>query len=787
MTTLRRALRRDVGARRGQFVAIGLTIFLGVALFGAMFDAFANLTVSYRSLYDDLAFADVGAIGGDGERIVREVAAVPGVAAAESRSVAEVPIRAGDHDQLGRLVGMPDGREPDVNRVLVLRGRDLAPGRSDEVLVEQHLAPAVGLEPGTTLEVLAADGWREVTVVGVVASAEYLWPARSRQEILVPFDQWGVLFAPEALVDALPPDAVHGEVVVRLDPGAPAATAEEVRDVALGAGAAATWTADEQPSNAALHEDLDGFGEMSVAFPVMFLLAGALALAMLLGRLVESQRAQIGVLAANGLGRRAILRHYLEFGLLVGLAGSIPGAFVGALAGTLISSLYTATISVPVTVIEIRPATIAIGVAIGVLSAALAAALPALRAARMSPAEAMRGAAPIGRGRISVFERAIPPLRRLPTRWRVTVRAPGRSRRRTVSTVIGVALAATLILVTAGMIDTVQVLLDRQFLEAQRQDAAVHLARPVAASGVEDLFAIPGVEAAEPVLDVPAVIVGGSGRYATRLVGFSPSTAMHGFRAPGGAMQQLPVDGLLLGAALRDRLRLEAGDPIEVVSGTGQSARTVVAGFVDEPLGTYGYGTLATVARLAGTPTDDPAVGLAYVRYEATVDRAETADRLADVPGVAAVLDSRALYDLAQSFMGLFYAFVGVALVLGAVMAFVVIFTTMTANVAERTVELATLRTMGVAGSTVSWMVTAENLVLTLLGLIPGLLVGYVGAAIFMASFSSDLFRFDLEVRPQTFVMTAAAIVLVALASQWPALRTVSRLDLGRIVRARSV
>lgn len=787
MTTLRRALRRDVGARRGQFVAIGLTIFLGVALFGAMFDAFANLTVSYRSLYDDLAFADVGAIGGDGERIAREVAGIPGVAAAEARSVAEIPIRAGDHDQLGRLVGLPDGREPGVNRVLVLRGRDLAPGRDDEVLVEQHLAPAVGLEPGATLQVLAAGGWREVTVVGVVASAEYLWPARSRQEILVPFDQWGVVFAPEALVRALPPDAVHGEVVVRLDPGAAEATAERVRDVALGAGAAATWTADEQPSNAALHEDLDGFGEMSVAFPVMFLLAGALALAMLLGRLVESQRAQIGVLAANGLGRRAILRHYLEFGLLVGLAGSIPGAFVGALAGTLISSLYTAAISVPVTVIEVRPATIAIGVVIGVLAAAIAAALPALRASRMSPGEAMRGAAPIGRGRISVFERAIPPLRRLPTRWRVTVRAPGRSRRRTVSTVIGVALAATLILVTAGMIDTVQVLLDRQFLEAQRQDAAVHLARPVAASGVEELLAIPGVDAAEPVLDVPAVIVGGSGRYATTLVGFSPGTAMHGFRAPGGAMQELPADGLLLGAALRDRLGLEIGDPIEVVIGTGPSARTVVAGFVDEPLGTYGYGTLATVALLVGTPTDDPAVGLAYIRYGAAADRTATADRLAAVPGVAAVLDSRALYALAQSFMGLFYAFVGVALVLGAVMAFVVIFTTMTANVAERTVELATLRTMGVAGSTVSWMVTAENLVLTLLGLVPGLLVGYVGAAIFMASFSSDLFRFDLEVRPRTFLMTAAAIVLVALASQWPALRTVSRLDLGRIVRARSV
>jgi putative ABC transport system permease protein len=783
VTILRRSLWRDVRARGGQFVAIVATIVLGVALFAASYDAFLNLTVSYQSLYDDLAFADLWAVGGDSGRVADDGAAVPGVAAADTRPVGEVPVRIGDHDQLARLVGLPDGREPDVNRVMILRGRDLAPGRVDEVLAEQHL----GLQPGQVVQVLGADGWRTVTVVGVAASAEYLWPARSRQEVLVPQDQWGVLFAPASLVRALPPTTFHEEALFRLAPGAGDGTLERLREAALAAGAIATSTQAEQPSNAALHEDLEGFGEMSVAFPVMFLLAGALALAILLGRLVETQRAQIGVLAANGLGRREILLHYLGFGLVVGLAGAIPGAILGGLFAAVISRLYTAAIAVPVTVIEVRPTTIAVGLLIGVLAGALAAAAPALRASRTSPAEAMRGSGPTGRGGISVLERIVPPLRALPTRWHLVLRGPGRNRRRTLSTIIGVALAATLILVSAGMIDTVQVLLDRQFLEVQRQDASVQLTEPVAAASVGSLIAVPGVAAAEPVVTVTGAIVNGDERYATTIVGLEQATTMHGFRAPGGGTVDLPAEGLLLGSALRGRLGVDTGDTVtvEAIDG-GPSATLPVAGFVDEPFGTYAYGSLATVAALAGQPPGDPAVSVVYVRYAAGADAAATAERLGNLPGVAAVIDSRALYAMAQSFMGLFYAFVGLALLFGAVMAFAVIFTTMSANVAERTTELAALRTLGMARSTVSWLVTSENVALTLLGLVPGLLVGYVGAALFMASFSSDLFQFSLEVHPRTFVVTALAILLVALASQWPALRRVGRIDLGRTVRERA-
>jgi putative ABC transport system permease protein len=56
-----------------------------------------------------------------------------------------------------------------------------------------------------------------------------------------------------------------------------------------------------------------------------------------------------------------------------------------------------------------------------------------------------------------------------------------------------------------------------------------------------------------------------------------------------------------------------------------------------------------------------------------------------------------------------------------------------------------------------------------------------------MASFQSDMFRFELYVKPLTLVWSALAILIVALISQWPGLRAVGRMDIARVVKERSL
>jgi putative ABC transport system permease protein len=262
---------------------------------------------------------------------------------------------------------------------------------------------------------------------------------------------------------------------------------------------------------------------------------------------------------------------------------------------------------------------------------------------------------------------------------------------------------------------------------------------------------------------------------------------MHRFLTDGGAVP-LPVQGILVGQALRSTLGLQAGDTIRLTFGSlGREASTTVAGFVNEPLGTYAYASLDEMGRLLDPATVATATTAANVRLDPGVDRTAVIARLKALPGVGAVVDPKALQRAADDLMGLFYVFVGAMLALGAVMAFALLYNLMSANISERITELASLRASGLSGRQLGRIITAENVLLTLVGIGPGLVVGYLGAAAFMASFSSDLFSFDLEVRPTTFVFTAAGILAAALVSQLPILRAVGRIDIARVVRERAL
>ena len=784
MSVLRRKLRRDIGRRRAQFVAIVVTVLLGVALFGASSDAYRNLLASYAELFDRTHFAALTVEGGDPDAVAGAVSGVDGVAEVATRTVADVPLRAGNTRLLGRAVGLPADRRALVNDVLLLDGEYLDPADPRGVLVERHMADHFGLRPGDSLAISEAEGWTVLAVRGVVASAEYIWPARSRQEVLTLPDEFGVIFAPQALVDSLPSQALTSQVLITYDGPADdrdltAALVAHARD----AGATDAFTQEDQPSNATLREDIDGFGELSLLFPLMFLTAAGLATFVLLSRLVLAQRPQVGLLLAVGFGRRRVFGHFLSYGLAIGLAGSVLGALLGLALAGIITRVYTGVIAIPVTVIELRPLTVVEGVGFGLVAGAIASIVPALRASRLSPAAAMSGQVSAGRGHLSLAERLVPPLRRMPARWKMVVRGIGRSPVRSVSTVVGVMIAVTLVLVSWSMIDTVQVLLDRQFEQAEQQDAVVHLPAGASSDQLAALAAVDGVTDVEPLLQLPVTIDHQGQRYSTSLVAFPARTAMHRFLTDGGE-RALPGNGILVGKALRDRIGVAVGDQVTLLV-DGAEATTSVVGFVDEPLGTYAYASLDVATSLLGT--DAAAPQAANLRFAPGADRTAVLGRIEALDGVATAIDARALARAADSLMGLFYAFVGAMLVLGAVMAFALLFNLMSANISERITELASLRASGMTGGELARVITGESVLLTLAGIIPGLVVGYVGAAEFMASFSSDLFSFELAVRPTTFLFTAAGVLAAALISQAPILRAVRRINIARVVRERAL
>lgn len=796
MSILRRKLRRDITRQKWQFAAVIVTIIVGVTLYGASFDSFRNLTRSYERTYDQLDFADLTVAGGDLASFTRAAGSTTGVVATTRRVQADLPVVVGENHRLyGRIVGMPTDDQPAVDKVQIETGSYLSSGRPDGVLVEQHMYDHFDLSPGDTIQVFLGSTPTEVEVLGAAVSPEYLWPARSRQELFTTPDDFGVLFVPEDLAEQAPATSRVDQALVRYGDGTDTASL----DAALGraataAGAADVQTQADQPSNAALSEDVQGFGELSFMFPLLFLTAAGMATFILINRIVHAQRGQIGTLMANGLGRRPIRRHVLGYGLAVGLTGSVIGAIAGVILGDLMTGAYTSALSIPDTVAGFYPLTPLLGVVFGVVMGSLSALAPARAAVKVSPAEAMRGSQPTSSSGPSLVERLVPPLRRLPIRWRMSVRGIGRNARRSASTVAGVVLALTLILVSWGMLDTTQILVDEQFDTIQHNDAQAFFATTVDDSVVATVAGTDGVRAAEPVVAVSATIADGDEQYATQLQGFEQDTAMHTFVTSSGRVS-LPDAGVLAGSSVKGLIGADQGDHVTIsFPALGTSIDTTIAGFVDEPLGTYLYmaqpeleDLLAGASPPVGTDQlESPSLTSVMAIYDEGADADQVQSRLFDLPDIAAVVSSKAILEVVDAAMSFFYVFVGIMLVFGGTMAFALLFNMISVNISERSVELATMRANGLTAREVNRLITGENLLLTVIGLPIGLAIGYAVSALFMASYTSDLFDFSLHMRWTTLFLAAVAIMVTTLLSQWPGLRAVARLDIATVVRERA-
>lgn len=797
MRILTRKLRRDLRRQSWQFAAVGVTIVLGITLFAASFDAFRNLSRSYHRTYDRLAFADLTVSGGDEGQFSAAAAETEGVAAVTGRRQADLPVRVTDDERFyGRVVGMPVDDQPAVDQVQITSGKYLSSDDPTGVLVEQHMADHFDLTPGDTVEVLLGDGYETVTVVGTAISAEYLWPARSRQQLFTTPDDFGVLFVPESLVRQAPSEAQVTQTLVLYNDGADSASLDsQLEKAASDAGATDVQTQEEQPSNAALSEDLQGFEQLSFMFPVLFLTAAGLATLILLNRIVRAQRPQIGTLMANGLGAATIRRHFLAYGLIVGTAGALVGGALGLLLGRLITGAYTNALSIPDTVVGFYPLTLAVGLAFGVVMGAVAAFVPARAASRIRPAEAMNPRPTSTQTGESLVERLVPPVRRLPIRWRMSLRGIGRNKRRAASIVVGVVLSLTLILASWGMLDTTQILVNEQFEEIQHDDAQVFFTVPIEESVANSVSSTDGVEEAERVVALDASIKNGDEQYATQLQAFQHDTKMHTFKTSSGTVP-LPTEGILAGSAVRSLIDADVGDDVTIsFSSPETTITTTIADFVDEPLGTLLYmdqGQLVE-ALAAATPSvsssalTSPAVASVMAIYDDGADADTVQSRLLDLDSVAAVVSTRSLLDAVNGALALFYVFVGIMLVFGASMAFALLFNMISVNIAERSVELATMRANGLGVREVNRLMTGETLLLTVIGLPLGLAVGYAVSAAFMASYSSDLFDFSLQMRGTSLLFAALAIVITALVAQWPALRAVRRIDIAGVVRERAV
>jgi putative ABC transport system permease protein len=781
---LDRKLLRDVWSLKGQALAISLVIGAGVAMFISYLSTFASLRQTQTTYYERYRFADVFTAMTRAPLFLKDrVAAIPGVARVDPRVVVDVTLDVPNLSEpaSARLIGIDIPHQPMLNDVFLRRGRFPSPGRADEVLVSEAFALSRALGPGDRVGAIINGRRRELAIVGVALSPEYVYTIRPGE--LVPDDsRFAIIWMQgRSLAAAFNMEGGFNNLTLTLLPGASGPDVIARLDRLLSIyGGLGSIPRSLQTSHFYLDSELSQLQSVGLILPIVFLLVAAFLLNVVLTRIVSVQREQIAALKALGYTNVELTWHYTKLSLLIGAAGAVIGIVFGSWLGSGMTWMYNAFFRFPVLQYHLPAAVVAGGVIVSFAAATLGALNAVRRVAALPPAEAMRPEPP-ARYRRSWLERA-GFARFLSAPVRMILRNVGRHPVRAATSVVGIAAAVSLLILGTFFIDSIAVLMDLQFFVIERQHVTVTLVLPASGRAIHEMSRLPGVLHAEPVRAVPVRL---RSSHRSRIVSLQGLLAQPELRrvvdVHAGAVS-LPPEGLVLSNKLAEVLRAGRGDPItiEVLDGRRPIREVRVAAIVEEYMGTSAYMDIDALRRLLGEGdtisgaflTIDPAyAGSLYRRLKAT-------------PAVAGVsLKETAIESFQKTLADTFYIMIFFNLLFSGVIAGGVVYNAARVSLSERTRELASLRVLGFTRGEISFILLGELAVVVLMAIPIGLVLGYICAGLLVDAFSNELYRFPVVVSIRTYAYATTAVAVAAALSGLAVRRRLDHLDLVAVLK----
>jgi len=780
---LDRKLLRQLRSSWGLILAITSIIAVGVTCFGTMASCYWNLTEAMSRYYAQCRMADFSI---ELKKVplaeLRQVAELPGVSEIRPRIqfLATVDLDGVAKPLNGQVLSLPDRREPVINDIVLKRGSYFTDRRENEVIVNEAFALRHKLHPGQWIHLLLNNRRQELFIVGTAISSEFVY-LLGPGAIVPDAEHFGIFYLKQSYAeDVFDFDGAANQVLGLLAPEVretPKLVLDRAERLLAPYGVFTTTPRCDQPSNKFLTMEIKGLRSFAVIMPTIFLGVAAVVLNVLLSRLAEQQRTVVGTLKALGYTDGQIFGHFLKFGLVVGLLGGLVGCIGGYWTAGGMTALYRQFYEFPELTNRLYPSVILGGFAISLLCAVLGSLRGARAVLRLKPAEAMRPKPP-RIGRKTVLERIGWFWNRLTSDWRMVLRSTMRNRMRTATGIFAGAMGACLLSSTFMMVLGLSYLIDFQFHTIIRSDVDLTLGDERGEEALLEAARLPGVDRAEPQLNVAGTFSNGPHRKKGAITGLARGATLTVPRNLEGRPTGIPPDGLAMTRQLAETLHLRRGDWVtfQPTKGLRQPFRAPVLEISDSYLGMAVYTDIHFLSRLVHEE-------LAINRIQLSTDEdpkhlAALYRDLKQLPVLQGV-DCRTdmIRNLETTLVQNTYASLLPMIVFAGILFFGAILNSSLISLAERQREMATLRVLGYGPWKLGSLLLRESMITTLLGAILGMPLGYGLTVLVAVMYASDLFRFPVVSNSMVWIATALLAVLYGLTAHLFVQRAVHKMD----------
>lgn len=514
-------------------------------------------------------------------------------------------------------------------------------------------------------------------------------------------------------------------------------------------------------------QDTKSIANIGRVFPIVFFIVATLISLTSMTRMVEEQRMQIGTLKALGYNKLQITSKYVIYASLACVVGAIFGMCVGfVILPKIIWMMYGMMYQLPDISISFNLKYGGMGlifISVCIIGATI---YTILKELINTPANLMRPKAPKMGNRVF--------LERIPFIWKhlnfsqkVTVRNLFRYKKRFYMTIIGILGCTALILTGFGVKDSVKKIVPNQYENVFQYDMQISLKDSL--EEIQRQEYISNLNKEEKITKIAKVymtsgtVINGKNSEDVQIIVPSDENELDGIINIKDVKKKekisLKENEICLTDKAAQLLEVKSGDTITLKDADEKEVQIKISNIVENYVSHYVYMSKQTYENIY--KKDYTANVLLTKNNNLTSEEQdELASEIMNQNEVASVSNISSMVEQIDDMMSLLNYVVVVLIVSAGLLAFVVLYNLSNVNISERIRELATIKVLGFYDKEVYKYVTRETVILTVIGIILGLIGGYFLNYYIMGTCEINILRFSKTINPISYVYAVIITVV---------------------------
>lgn len=492
----------------------------------------------------------------------------------------------------------------------------------------------------------------------------------------------------------------------------------------------------------------DNLKKIGNIFPIIFFAISVLVSLISMMRMIEEDRVENGTLKSLGYNSFHITLKYVIYSLLATTIGSSVGAIFGSyMIPSVIWNIYKKIFFIPKFIYLLKSDYNALGLWICILCICGTSVIVCIKNLREVPANLMRPKAPKS-GKKILLERINFIWKKLKFSDKITIRNIFRYKSRVITTVLGIAGCTSLILAGFGLKDSIKDVTDFQFNNIIKYDKLLMTNESINQIDIEkELLNDDKVENFTNVNTQNIKVLFNEEQEVTMITpddfnSISKSISLIDLKT-NNVIDNISDNSCIISEKTAKLLDIDVGDKISLLDNDNNKYDIKVSYIIKNYINQYLYINKNTYNNLF----NNYKINSILISLKDKDKNSKEFDKKYISNGYAlTIVDNDDMKNSMNDMLGSIDSIVAILIIAAASLAFVVLYNLSNINISERKREIATLKVLGFYPSEVDKYINRETVLLTILGIVIGLLFGSYLSHFIISTCEPDYIMFDRHV-----------------------------------------